>query len=107
MYGSGYKIRSVQTYIGKPKAVAGCLGNVSYRVTKINKNYYKYFLKELNREYDYEFVNGDYSNNCRWLEILCKLGEYTNVGANRTAGLGVLRYYPKKYLTERDFLLKG
>ena len=107
VYISGHKIKSVKRDIGKLKPIVGCFGNVSYQVTKINRNYYKHFLNELNRKYDYEFVNDDYSNNCRWLEILCKLGEYTNVGANRTAGLGVIRYYPKKYLSNKDFLIKS
>jgi len=106
MYVSGYKMRSVRTEIGKPKPVVGGFGNASYRVTKINKNYYKYFLKELKCKYDYELINEDYSNNCRWLEILCTLGEYTNVGVNRTAGMGVIRYYPKSYVLENDLLTK-
>ncbi len=106
VYVSGHKMRTVRTDIGKPKPVVGFLGNASFKVTKINKNYYKHFLIKLNREYDYEFVNEDYSNNCRWLEILCKLGEYTNVGANRTAGMGVIRYYSKFYLSEKDLLVK-
>ena len=84
--------------------IVGGIGNVTYRVVKININYYKYFLKDVNREYDYELVNDDYSNNCRWSEILCKVGEYINVGANRTVGMGVIRYYPKGYLTENDLL---
>ena len=106
VYVSGHKIRTVRTYIGKPKPVAGFLGNASFRITKINKNYYKHLLKELKREYDYQFVNEDYSNNCRWLEILCRFGEYTNAGANRTAGMGVIRYYPRRYLMEKDLLFK-
>ncbi len=106
VYVSGHKMRTVRTDIGKPKPVVGFLGNASFKVTKINKNYYKHFLIKLNREYDYEFVNEDYSNNCRWLEILCRLGEYTNVGANRTAGMGVIRYYSKFYLSEKDLLVK-
>lgn len=107
VYISGYKMKSVKNEIGKPKPMVGGLGNVTYRVTKMNKNYYKYFLKELNREYDYNFVNDDYSNNCRWLEILSLVGEYTNVGANRTAGMGVIRYYPKRYLSGKDLLSKN
>ena len=106
VYVSGYKMRSAPTEIGKPKPVVGGLGNVSYMVTKINKNYYKHRLEALDRQYDYEFVNEDYSSNCRWLEVLCKLGEYTNAGANRTAGMGVLRYYSRTFLTERNFLAK-
>jgi len=105
IYISAYnKMRTVIRNIGKSKPVIGGLGNVSYRVTKINKNYYKHHLEELNRQYEYKFINNDYSNNCRWLEILCRFGEYTNVGANRTAGMGVIRYHYKSYLSEKDLL---
>ena len=105
VYISAYnKMRTVIRNIGKSKPVVGGLGNVSYRVTKINKNYYKHHLEELNRQYEYKFINKDYSNNCRWLEILCRFGEYTNVGANRTAGMGVIRYHYKSYLSEKDLL---
>ena len=106
VYVSGYNMKTVQQEIGKEKPVAGGIGNASYSVSKINKNYYKHYLEELNRQYDYEFVNTDYLSNCRWLEILCKLGEYTNVGANRTAGMGVMRYYPKEYITKKELLKK-
>ncbi|MEJ2252443.1 MAG: CRISPR system precrRNA processing endoribonuclease RAMP protein Cas6 [Candidatus Lokiarchaeota archaeon] len=107
VYISGYKLKSVRRDIGKPKPVVGGLGNATYRVTKINKNYYIHYLEELNREYDYQFVNEDYEANCKWLEILCKMGEYTNVGGNRTAGMGVIRYYPKYYLSEKELLSKN
>jgi len=63
-------------------------------------------LEELDCKYDYQFVNEDYEQNCRWLEILCRFGEYTNVGGNRTAGMGVIRYYPKYYMRERDLLIR-
>jgi len=101
---SGFKVRSVRTDIGKSRPMVGCLGNLTYRVSKLNRNYYKHVLDDLNRKYDYEYVNKDYMGNCRWLEILCKLGEYTNVGGNRTAGMGVMRYYPRYYLSADDLL---
>jgi len=106
VYISGYKMRSAKREIGKPRPMVGGLGNASYRATKINKNYYKHKLEELGRKYDYQFVNEDYEQSCRWLEILCRFGEYTNVGGNRTAGMGVMRYYPKYYMRERDLLKK-
>ncbi len=99
-------MRSVRHNIGKPRLVVGGLGNASYRVTKINKNYYKHYLEQLNRKYDYKLVNQDHGSNCRWVEILCRFGEYTNVGANRTAGMGVIHYYHRSYLTEKDLLKK-
>jgi CRISPR/Cas system endoribonuclease Cas6 (RAMP superfamily) len=104
VYISGYKMRSVRREIGKRKPVVGGLGNATYRVTKINKNYYKHFLEELDRKFDYHFVNENYEMNCKWLEVLCKMGEYTNVGGNRTAGMGVIRYYSKYYISEKDYI---
>ena len=104
VYITGYKMRSARREIGKPRPVVGGLGNATYRANKINRNYYKHKLEELEREYDYGFVNEDYTEKCRWLEILSKFGEYTNVGGNRTAGMGVMRYYPKYYLSDGDLL---
>jgi hypothetical protein len=104
VYITGYKMRSAKREIGKRRPVVGGLGNATYRVNPINKNFYKKRLEALEREYDYEYVNDDYEQNCRWLEILCRFGEYTNVGGNRTAGMGVIRYYPKYYLRERDLI---
>lgn len=106
VYISGYKMRSAKRDIGKPKPVVGGLGNATYRVTKINRNYYKQLLTDENKQYDIQFVNDHYSNNCKWLDVLCKLGTYTNVGGNRTAGMGVIRYWVKKELTEESLLKK-
>jgi hypothetical protein len=106
LYITGYKMRSAKREIGKRRPVVGGLGNATYRANPINKNYYKKKLEELERSYDYRFVNDDYEQNCRWLEILCRFGEYTNVGGNRTAGMGVIRYYPKYHMKESDLLRK-
>lgn len=107
VYISGYKMRSAKRDIGKKKPVVGGLGNITYRVTKINTNYYKKILEKMVQKHDTRFVNDNYSENCRWLDILCKLGTYTNVGGNRTAGMGVIRFFPKTYLTEKDLLNKS
>ncbi len=106
VYVSSYKMRTVQSEIGKPKPVVGGIGNVSYTVSKINRKYYVHLLERLDKNYDYEHVNQDFEDKCRWLDILCKLGEYTNVGANRTAAMGVMKYFPKRYLSKSDFLVK-
>lgn len=106
VYISYYKMKTVKREIGKPRPVYGGIGNASFRVKKMNKLHYKYFLEEQERPQDHELVNQDYTENCRWLEILCRLGEYTNVGANRTAGLGVIKYYPKRTVREKDLLSK-
>jgi len=104
VYISGYKMRSAKRDIGKQKPVVGGLGNATYRVTKINTNYYEKLLEKMVQKHDTQFVNNNYSENCQWLDILCKLGTYTNVGGNRTAGMGVIRYFPKTHLTEKDLL---
>ncbi len=106
LYISGYRMKTVRKEIGKPQPIIGGLGNVSYSISKINENYYKHVLHEINREFDYKFVNQDYLGNCKWLEILCRLGEYTNVGGNRTAGIGVIKYYPRRYINDNDLLKK-
>ena len=106
VYVSSYNMKTVRATIGKQKPVIGGIGSVSYMVSKINKLYYKHILEDENRPYDYEYVNADYKSYCCWLDVLCKLGEYTNVGANRTAVMGVMRYYPKEFLSEQDFLIK-
>lgn len=100
VYISGYRMRSAKRDIGKRKPVVGGLGNATYRVTEINRNYYKHLLEELDRKYDIEFVRENYSNNCEWLDTLLKLGTYTNVGGNRTAGMGVIRYWLKERLSK-------
>jgi len=73
VYCSSYKMETKGSEIGKSKLVAGGLGKVSYSVKECDSNF------------------------CRWLEILCRLGEYTNAGGNRTAGMGVMKYQPKEY----------
>ncbi|MHA1195837.1 MAG: CRISPR system precrRNA processing endoribonuclease RAMP protein Cas6 [Promethearchaeota archaeon] len=98
VYVSYYKMRTEKVSIGKEKPIVGGKGNASYSVIKPNMYYYKKFMEEKNMEnFSNEFIYIDYLNNCKWLDILCKLGEYTNAGVNRTAGMGVFRYYPKKY----------
>ncbi len=104
VYVSSYNMRTVRVNIGKPKPVIGGIGNVSFKVSKINKLYYKHFLECENRSYDYEYVNVDYKSNCCWLDILGRLSEHTNVGANRTAGMGVIHYYDRTYLVKTDLL---
>jgi CRISPR/Cas system endoribonuclease Cas6 (RAMP superfamily) len=104
VYISGYKMRSAKRNIGKRKPVVGGLGNATYRVTKINRTYYKKVLEEMDRNYDVEFVNDNYAENCQWLDTLCKLGTYTNVGGNRTAGMGVIRYWTKSEVSEEDLI---
>jgi len=99
VYISNYKMKTVRCYIGKPKPVYGGIGNASFRVKKKNMGYYEHTIEKSENANKHEFIKDNYQNNCFWLEILCRLGENTNVGANRTAGLGEIRYYPKSYIT--------
>ncbi len=104
VYVSSYNMRTVRVNIGKPKPVIGGIGSVSFKVSKINRLYYKHFLEDEDRSYDYEYINADYKSNCCWLDILSRFGEYTNVGVNRTAGMGVIHYYNRNYLSKKDLL---
>ena len=107
VYVSYYKMKTVRRDINKPRPVYGGIGDAAFRVKKVNKNYYSHYLEELGRgEEDSDFLKKDYVNNCKWLDALCHFGEYTNVGANRTAGMGVIRYYPKMYLNAEALLSK-
>jgi hypothetical protein len=99
-------MRTAKSDIGKTRSIAGGIGNITYRISKINKSYYKDRLKILNHKYDPAYVNAHYSEACCWVDILSKLGTYTNVGGNRTAGLGVIRYFPKNYLSKQDLLIE-
>ncbi len=106
-YTSGYKMRSCRYFITTAQKVAGGQGSASYNIKKPNERFYDHFyetqhnpsppVEELG-ESKQEFIEKYHSNNCRWIDLLCRLGEYTNVGGNRTAGMGVMRYFPKKYL---------
>ncbi|MHA1729571.1 MAG: CRISPR system precrRNA processing endoribonuclease RAMP protein Cas6 [Promethearchaeota archaeon] len=102
VYISYYKMKTVQRNIGKPEKVSGGLGSASFNVQKANKNYYKNLLKNQEQPSEAFSIQDHYMDKCRWLDALCKLGQYTNVGANRTAGLGIIKYYPKKYFNKES-----
>lgn len=106
LYISGYKMRTAKRNIGKGRPLAGGIGNITYRISKINTSYYEELLKTMNKTYDHAYVNEHYLEACCWIDILSKLGTYTNAGGNRTAGMGVIRYFPKSYLSKQDLLSK-
>jgi len=103
-YASGYRMKSSEYYISSTQKVAGGIGFVSYQVKKPNKNFYEHY--EPYRKEDIAIdsikneINNHYRSNCCWIDLLCRFGEYINVGRNRTAGMGVIRYHPKNYLEE-------
>ncbi len=84
--------------------VVGGLGNLTFWLTGINRNYYKNLLAELEREREYPFVNEVDTKNCRWLNVLCRLGTYTYLGGKRTARMGMIRYWVEEEQSETDFL---
>ena len=113
-YVSGYEMRSAKYFIKSDQKVAGGHGSMSYRIKKPNKSFYEKFkppniLKnpktksenKLTIENKQEQVKAHYRSNCRWVDLLCRVGEYTNVGRNRTAGMGVIRYFPKNYIEKQ------
>ena len=104
VYMSGYNLRSVRRTIGKEKPVVGGLGNASYSITMPNTFFYEKYLKGKDLKLTREEMVQDYLDNCRWVEILFQFGEYMNIGSNRTAGMGVIRYYPKRYAILEDFM---
>lgn len=100
---SGYKMKTSKYYIRNTQTVAGGLGFVSCRINKPNTHYYKKHLA-LNRQEEDKAseIDSHYRTNCQWIDLLCRVAEYTNVGGNRTAGMGVIKYYPKSYLNTKQ-----
>lgn len=101
-YPSGYRMRSAQYFIKTSQKVIGGQGFVSYRIRKPNRNFYEQINTSNNLLDKKEGqIKTHHWNNCFLVEVLCRLGEYLNVGGNRTAGMGVIRYYPKDYLQDK------
>ena len=65
-----YQLRTRSANIGKGIPKVGCVGWANYLVVK----------------------SDDAHSN--WVDILLKFSEYVNVGGNRTAACGVVRYRP-------------
>ncbi|MHA1328656.1 MAG: CRISPR system precrRNA processing endoribonuclease RAMP protein Cas6 [Promethearchaeota archaeon] len=99
LYINYYKMRTVKRDIGELEPLYGGIGDINCRITKLNRFFYEKVKKNLKNNSNIDFsIKNDYIENCRWIEILCKFGEYTNVGVNRTAGMGVIKYYPREHL---------
>ena len=100
MYASSFKMRSASYFIQREKQVAGGQGFVAYRITPLDEYYccgrYNKNKNSLSTSEKTEATR-DYLTRCRCVEFLARLGEYTNVGGHRTAGMGVIRYFPKAY----------
>lgn len=98
-YPSGYKMKSGKYFISSNQTVAGGLGFVSYRIQKPNYHFYDDYNEFTTESKDKSLdIDSHYRNSCQWIDLLCRVAEYTNLGGNRTAGMGVIKYYPKRYL---------
>ena len=89
MYLSGHKIQTIPLTIGKDVPVVGFKGHTSFIIKELNYDFYE--------ERTIKAAQEDFLSNCIWTDFLCKLAEYTNVGVNRTAGFGIVNYYPESY----------
>lgn len=87
VYVSSHEIKTVSEEIGAHHAaVAGFIGTVHFKIKKPNKHFFKKGRKVESMK-EITIIHEGY---CRWIDFLNKLAEYTNVGANRTAGFGVV-----------------
>ncbi len=103
VYVSNYNMKTIKKDIGKTKPFVGGIGTASFKITKLNKHYYSKTLSTKQKTFKLNnFVLKDYIQKCTCLDYLCKIGELTNVGMNRTAGMGVIKYTPKKYFNELE-----
>ena len=77
---SGYKLQKpLKTIdIGRGRAISGFSGWCAYRFFP-----HKEFNEALNK------------NHLKLLYTLCRFGEFSNVGGNRTGGFGVIKFIPK------------
>lgn len=94
VYLSSCNIRTEKGYIGKNRTIAGFMGNASYRIKKPNIHYFKK-IKKIETRKEILLIHEGFS---RWVDFLNKMAEYTNMGVNRTASFGIVKYQPKEYL---------
>ncbi len=73
IYSSSLNIKTKAKETGESVPAVGLVGWVNFRIDKNNVN------------------------NARHVDMLCRLGELTNLGGSRTAGLGVIKYEPIAY----------
>jgi CRISPR/Cas system endoribonuclease Cas6 (RAMP superfamily) len=106
-YPSGFKMKSSQYFINTTQRVAGGRGFVSYRIKKPNEYFYTHHHQDhislkSDSKGNWKEIQAHHHNNCQWIDLLCRFAQYTNVGGNRTAGMGVIKYYPKSYIKEKQ-----
>jgi len=89
MYLSGHKIQTIPQTIGKKRPIVGFKGHTSFIIKDLNYHFYN--------DKTIKYAENDFYSNSIWTDFLCKLGQYTNLGMNRTASFGILNYYPESY----------
>ncbi|MBD3215093.1 MAG: CRISPR system precrRNA processing endoribonuclease RAMP protein Cas6 [Candidatus Lokiarchaeota archaeon] len=73
IYPSSLKIKTISKEMGETIPAAGIVGWTNFEITKNESNYAKL------------------------IDAFCRLGELSNIGANRTAGFGVIKYRSKEF----------
>lgn len=96
LYSNKFEVSTPRARIGKAH-VRGTKGSIRYKVAKLDEHFYKHYFKDKQEPSSVERAREHYFNNSRWIDLLARLGQLTNAGENRTAGLGVMRYRPIQY----------
>ncbi len=78
---TGYNLKTRTQYISKGAMKIGFTGWANYQLST-EKN--------------------DENNYFTWVHVLSKFAEFSNVGGNRTAGFGCVKYFPKRSTNEND-----
>lgn len=90
------ELKTRKAYIGRKRVVGGFTGTLTMRLKKPNLHYFKKKVGFKDLEHVWEL----HLNYAGWIEFLSKIAEYTNVGVNRTASLGVVKYTPLKHFSK-------
>lgn len=85
LYLTGHEIKTIPAPIGKSVSAVGFRGHTSYCIQDMNLTHYETMSVREAKE--------DFYSKAIWTDFLCKMGQYTNVGVNRTASFGVMNYY--------------
>jgi len=75
---SSFDLRTKPYNIGKKDPVVGCIGWANYIIKNPNQSY------------------------SPWIDVLLKFAEYSNIGGNRTAACGIIRYNPLEILDKTN-----
>lgn len=88
VYVSSCNIKTQKVPLGNNRFVAGFQGVVSFQIKKINAHFYEKSLGLKNEDE----MKEQHAKNSAILNFLCKMGEYTNLGINSTAGCGTINF---------------